>query len=158
MMLIATVIAAMISALTAMISAGIAYQARRDITKADRERRLREVSLLANKIATGVADVNELAQRLKTAYEASFNMAGRSQSGILSKIVSEIERDQETVEPLQKEAQDLIKDGLEAFRDEQITAHLLKLDGYLVQVERIRRIFDTKLVSVESQNTRLAIT
>ena len=110
MMLIATVIAAMISALTAMISAGIAYQARRDITKADRERRLREVSLLANKIATGVADVNELAQRLKTAYEASFNMAGRSQSGILSKIVSEIERDQETVEPLQKEAQDLIQD------------------------------------------------
>ena len=167
------VIVPIVAALAAGLAAKYTFQANRILVKTERERRLREVSLLVNKIDAAAADVNQISNQLIHAYERSEAMeadrrsgsqrgealnAIEKSSGIQDQAVNNIKCQREPVKPLQQEAHDLIKDGLETLCDEQTTTHLLKLDGYLLRIERIRRIFDSNLASVEARNIGLETT
>lgn len=63
---------AVFAAIAAAASARTASLARDDLAKADRERRLREVSLISNKIDAAVTDVHDLYQELKTNGDGMF--------------------------------------------------------------------------------------
>ena len=119
--------------------------------KADWERRLREVSLLANKIVAAATDVNELGEHLLTRYDGLFSMFGGTGSGRHNLYKDEVKKRQKAVEPIQEAARCLLRGSLKTLDDEQIAEHLLKLDGHLVSVERIRRKFDAELASVDAQ-------
>ena len=145
--------ASFVSAVAAAISAAIAYRANHNLAKADRKRCLREVSLLANKINTAATGANDLSEHLKLAYQGLFIITGRGGSSTLNQIVEDIENKRETLTPMKNAARRLLEDDLETLSDEQITEHLLKFDGHLVHIERIRRQFDTELASVEAKHS-----
>ena len=148
---IATAVAAVIAATAAARSARTANQAKNDMVKADWERRLREVSLLANKIVAAATDVNELGEHLLKRYDGLFSMSGRVGSGYHKLYKDEVKERQKTVKPIQEAARCLLRGSLKTLGDEQIAEHLLKLDGHLVSVERIRRTFDAELASVKAE-------
>ena len=142
---------AVFAAIAAARSAQTANQARDDLAMADRERCLREVSLLANKIDAAAIDVCELYQELKINGDAMFSMAGRVNGGRHELFKSEIKEKREAVESIQEATRCLLKDNLTTLSDDQITERLLKLDGHLVHAERIRRTFDAELAFVKAE-------
>ena len=148
---IAGLLTAVAAAFAAAFAAAIAYQAHQRMAKADRERRVREVSLLANKVDVGAAYINELGEQLKLAYETLFTFARRTGSGLLDQCKDEIKEKQEAVKPMQQAARHLLDPA--KLSDDQITKHLLELDGHLVCIDRIREKFHADLASVESQNS-----
>ena len=148
---IASLVVAVFAATAAAISARTASLARDDLVKADRERRLREVSLLANKIDTTVADVYELYQELKTTGDGMFNRFGSLHSGERERFQSRIKEKRDTVESIQQATRCLLKNNLTTLNDEQVTKHLLTLDGHLVHVERVQRALDADLASVKAE-------
>jgi len=66
-------VVSVISAIAAMISAGLAYQSNRDTAKKERANRERELSLVANKVVAATTRVDDLANQLKVASSHSLN-------------------------------------------------------------------------------------
>ena len=147
----ASEIISFVSAVAAAFSAIAAWRVSGKMTKTDLERRLREVSLLANKIDAAATDVYELYEELKVNGDAMFSGSGGLRSGQHELFKSGIKEKQEAVESVQEATLCLRKDNLTALSDDQITECLLKLDGHLVHVERIRRTFDAELASVKAE-------
>ena len=148
-------IASVIAAIASACSAAIAYRAFRNLTTADRNRRVQQLSLLAHKIDAAATDVHELVKQLNLGYDQLYGMAGRSGSGLLSRYKEEIRESGKVVRPLQQEANDLLNDNLGIQNDEQIAILLQKLDGYLVRIERVRIEFETKQASIRQALDRL---
>ena len=143
-----------LAAVAAAFSAAIAYKSNRDLAKTDRERRIREVSLLANKVDAAATDVDELGARLKLVYRELSISAGQGpgSSRLLLK-TDEIEKKRGAVMPMQQTARDLLEGGPEKLTDEQIANRLLEFDGYLARIDRIRGRFHVDLGSAESQTS-----
>ncbi len=148
------VIVPVAAAVAAAFSAAIAYQANRNLAKADRKRRVREVSLLAHKVEAAATDVDEFGAQLKLAYEALFIFAGQGARGSgLGLYTDAIKKKRDAVMPMQQAARELLESDREQLTDEQVTSRLLELDGYLARIDRIRGRFREELGSVESQNS-----
>lgn len=153
-----SIIAALIafaSTVAAYISAATARQSHRQLTKAERERRVRELSLLANKVDATATDVGELGQQIVPVIDAAFSLANRTGSGYPDVYKSEIAYGEKEVILLQEEARKLLKDGLSNLSDKLVDEHLLKLDGDLVRIQRIRRKFEDNLALFEAERRRL---
>ena len=70
-------IVAILSSLAAMISAWLAYQSNCRAANRDRDRRVRELSLTANKVVAATIRIDDLANQLKTGYRTLFMLAGQ---------------------------------------------------------------------------------
>ncbi len=70
-------LSALLAAVTSAISAKNAHDANRTMARVDRERRVREVSLLANRVLQAAEFVDHLAPLLKKAYGDLFTYAGQ---------------------------------------------------------------------------------
>ena len=120
------------SALAAAISATIAYLAIRNAANADRERRIREVSLLANKVVAATVRVDDLGNQLKMGYQTLFSFAGQGAgSSRLKLYVDEIEKKQTAIGPMQQAARDVLDNDPTQLSGEKITKCLLEFGGYL---------------------------
>lgn len=146
-------IVSVLAAGAAAFSAGMAYKSNRDLAKTDRERRIREVSLLANKVDAAATDVEELGNELMSEYDALFSLVGRTDSGAHQKCKRAVKEKQKAVIPMQEKARKLLKIGPASLDDEQIVSRLLKFDGYLSCINRIRGRLHAELGSVEAQRS-----
>ncbi len=146
-------VVAVLSALAAVISAWLAYQSNRDAAKKERENRVREVSLLANKVVAATIRVDDLANQLKMAYQTLFTFAGQGPNSSRAQIYTgEIEKKQKAIGPMQNAAREVLDSGVAKLKDDELAKRLLELDGYLAQLDRVREKFHVDLARVESQN------
>ena len=114
-------IAAVLSALAAMISALLACQSNRRAAIADRDRRIRELSLTANKVVAATIRIDDLANQLKTGYEALFTLAGHGPGGSQLKLyVDAVEEKQRGIGPMQTAAHETLENGFAEISDDQI--------------------------------------
>jgi hypothetical protein len=146
-------IVTVLSALAAAVSAGIAYWSNKDAAKRDRENRVREVSLLANRVVAATVRVDDLANKLKLAYQTLFTFAGQGAGGSRLKLYTdEIEKKQKGIGPMQTAARGVLDNGVAKLSDEKISEWMLEFDGNIAHLERVREKFHVDLASVESQN------
>ncbi len=87
------------------------------------------------------------------AYNALFSLAGRTDSGAHKECKRAVEEKQEAVVPMQEMARNLLKKDPASLDDEQIVSRLLKFDGYLSGINRIRGRLHAELGSVEAQRS-----
>lgn len=146
-------VAAVLSALAAAISAGIAYQSTRRADHRDRENRIRELSLLANQVVAATVRVDDLSNQLKMAYQTLFTFAGQGAGSSRLKLYTDgIEKKQKAIGPMRKAAHDVLDNKPASLSDERINERVLELEGYLAQLDRVCEKYHVDLASVESQN------
>src|SRR5262245_392407 len=98
-------IAATFSAIASAISATIAYRASRSVVRADRSRRIRDLSLLANRVLATTVTADELANETKVAYNSLFGFAsGGAGSSRHEMYLAAIEKKQTAIGPMQDAA------------------------------------------------------
>src|SRR5688500_7763252 len=91
-------VVAVLSTIAAVISSWLAYQSNRDAAKKERENRVREVSLLANKVVAATVRVDDLANQLKMAYQTLFTFARQGPKSSRAQLyTSEIESKQRAI-------------------------------------------------------------
>ena len=145
-------IVAVLSSLTAMISAWLAYQSNCRAANRDRARRVRELSFTANKVVAATIHIDDLANQLKTGYRTLFTFAGQGPGGSQLKLyVDAIEEKQRGIGTMQTAARETLENGFSEISEDQINELLLKYDGYLAHLDRVREKFHVDLASVESQ-------
>ena len=140
---LASLFIAIVAAIAATYSAITARQAHANVVTAERERRVRELYLLARKIDQTVGDAASVGTRLETAWKAEFSVAGRGGSGILEGMIMEIKDCVQLVLPMQQSARQRIEEGLENLSDEKIAELLVQFDGYLMRAEAVRQDFQS---------------
>ena len=144
---------AVLSAISAVISAWLAYQSNLGAARKDRDSRVRELSLIANKVVAAGIRVGDLANQLKTAYRSLFTLAGQGRGGSDLRLYTDgIENKQGVLGPMQTAARETLENGVDKLSDEQINEKLLEFDGYLAHLDKVREKFHVDLASVESQN------
>ena len=94
-------IAAVFSSVAAAFSAIIAYRANCAMAKADRDGRVRDVSLLANKVKAGAKYAAQLADQLDVAYTTLFSFAGGAMPKELERRSDEINKKKHVLETMQ---------------------------------------------------------
>lgn len=144
--------AAVLSAFASVISAWLALRSNRSAEKKDRESRIRELSLIAHRVVAATMRVDDLANQLKLAYQNLFTFAGQGAgSSRLELYTTGIERKQEGIVPMQHAARETLEGGVDTLSDDQINERLLKLEGHLAHLDRVREKFHFDLASVESE-------
>ena len=144
---------AVLSSLAAVISAWLAYQSNCRAANRDRDRRVRELSLTANKVLAATIRIDDLANQLKTGYETLFRLAGQgSGSSRLKHHMAAIERKQQGIGPMQTAARETVENDFSEMSDDQINELLLKYEGYLAHLDRVQEKYHVDLASVESKN------
>ena len=144
---------AVLSAFAAMISAWLACQSNRSAARKERDSRVRELSLIANKVVAATIRVEDLANQLKMAYQSLFTFAGQGAGSSRLKLYTDgIEKKQRAIGPMQNAARETLEKGVAKLSDDQINERLLEFDGYLANLDRVREKFHVDLASVESQN------
>ena len=109
--------------------------------------------LIANKVVAATIRVDDLGNKLKTAYRTLFTFAGQGAGSSRLKLYThEIEKKQRDLGPIQNAAREKLEKGVAKLSDDQINERLLKFDGYLANLDRVREKFHVDLASVESQN------
>ena len=154
-LMLSALLAAVTSAISSAISAKNAHDANRTMARVDRERRVREISLLANRVLQAAEFVDHLAPLLKKAYADLFTSAGQappSNSGRYNMLSNKIDQKQTKIEPAKRAAEELLKTPSGKWDDEQIIKYMLDLDGHLATLDWIREQLREEHASVESRN------
>lgn len=143
---------AILSACAAIISALLAFQSNSRAARKERDSRVRDLSLIANKVVAATVRVDDLANQLKTAFQTLFALTGPDAgSSQLKLTTNEIEKKQRALAPMQNAAHETLKKGVATLSDDKINDRLLEFDGYLANLDRVREKFHVDLASVESQ-------
>ncbi len=140
---VASAVGSVVAALAAWRAASIAKDATSHAEKVERGRLEREVSLICNKVVAASMRVDGLAHDLKMEYQTLFTFAGQGGgSGSRQEVyVKEIEKAQSGVGHMQGEARATLEDraALKTKTDDELAQDLVKVEGYLVQLERVKR-------------------
>jgi hypothetical protein len=150
-------ITAVVSAITSCVSAYAAQQANKSAhesntgaARAERERRVRELSSLANRVLATATRCDGLANDVKAAERSAAIMAntyGGSRSNLHEQSVNQT---QSAAGQMQADAQAVLKSDFATLTDDAIVGHLLKLDGHLAHLERVREKFLLDLTSADA--------
>ena len=144
---------AVLSAVASVISACLAYQSNRSAAAKHRDSRVRDLSLIANKVVAATIRVEDLGNQLKTAYQTLFTLAGHGAGSSRLKLYMQgVEKKQRGLGPMQIAARETLEQGVAKLSDDRINEQLLEFDGYLANLDRVRERFHVDLASVESQN------
>ena len=112
---------AVLSAIGAVISAWLAYQSNLGAARKDRESRVRELSLIANKVVAATIRVDDLANQLKTGYRTLFTLAAQGPGSSRLKLYTDgIENKQGSLGPMQTAARETLENGVDKLSEEQI--------------------------------------
>ncbi len=143
---------AILSACAAMISALLAFQSNRRAGRRERDSRVRDLCLIANKVVAATIRIDDLANQLKTAYQTLFTLTGQGAGSSRLKLATDgIEKKQRALRPMQSSAHETLKKGVATLSDDKVNERLLEFDGYLASLDRVREKFHVDLASVESQ-------
>jgi hypothetical protein len=114
---------------------------------------VRELSLAANKVVAASVRCDELANSLKLGYRTLFTFAGQGPGSSRRELfISEVEKIQSEIGPMQAEARTVLESGVAKLADDAANDVLLKLDANLTHLDRVREKLQHDLASVETQN------
>ena len=135
-------------------SAVSAQEAARHAEKVDRRGLLRDLNMTAHRVVAESLQIGSLIEELKTEYRMLATSSGESGSSREKLLIQRVEAQQKEISPLQEEARNLIeaRAQLGAAPEEDLTQLLSKLDGYLVQVLRIKDSLDRELAATAGDN------
>jgi len=142
------------AAAAAFRSAGSAKEAVKHARDVERRGLVRDVTRAAHNVVAETMRVDDFGNKLKQAYQTLAIFSGQAGGSRPKLYITDVEEKQKAILPLQQEARKLIDEG-EAYRslaEEELTEVLTKMDGYLVQVRRVKEKFEHDLESVERDN------
>jgi hypothetical protein len=135
-------------------SAVAAQEAAQHAEKVDRRGLLRDLNLTAHRVVAEALQISSLSEELKTEYRMRATSAGESGSSREKLLIQRVEAHQKEVSPLQGQARTLIEERaqLGTASEEELTQYLGKLDGYLVQILRIKDSLERELAATAGDN------
>jgi hypothetical protein len=133
-------------------SAGSAKKTIEQAAQLERGRLERELAQVANKVLALTMRVDDLGDQLKSAYGDLFTFAGHS--GNEAPCVAAIDQKKSGAGNMQDTARALLDDhaNWKQRSDDDLAADLIKVDGYVVHLDRIREKFNRDLDRVEANN------
>jgi hypothetical protein len=142
------------AAIAAFRSAGTATDAAKRAQEVDRRGLVRDVATVANNLIAETIRVDDSGNKLKQAYQTLATCSGQSGGSRPRLLIDEVERKQKEVDPLQQEALALLKkrETFSNSTEDELARLLTKMEGYLVQVRRVKEKFIHDLESVERDN------
>ncbi len=151
---VASAIGSVVAAFAAWRAASIAKNATAHAEKVERGRLEREVALICNKVVAASMRVDGLSNDLKLGYQSLFTFAGQTGGSRQQMYTKEIEKTQGGVGHMQGEARAILEDRatLKAKTDDALAQDVIKIEGYLVQLERVKEKFTRELDSVAADN------
>jgi hypothetical protein len=133
----------------------LALQANGNASKGERERRERELSLLANRVLARAVRCDGLANDLKRASRSSAVLAG-GYGGSRQKLVEEsVNEAQRGIGEMQAAARAVLDSEIRKLSDDGIAETLMKLDGHITHLERVHEKFLLDLGSVQAEARHL---
>jgi hypothetical protein len=142
------------AARAAQQSAVTAQEASRHAETVDRRGLVRDLNATAHRIAAESLQIGSLIEELKAEYRMFATSSGQLGSSREKLLIQQAEAKQKDVYPLQEEAQKLIevRANLVNVSEEDLTQSLSKLDGYLVQVLRIKDNLEREVAAAAGDN------
>ncbi len=142
---------AVLSAIAAVVSAVLALKANRNTSKGERERHIRELSALANRVLATSMRCDGLANDLRRAYRSSASLAG-GYGGSRQKLVEDsVNQTQSSIGEMQAAARAVLESDIRQLADDALADHVMKLDGHLTHLERVREKFMLDLASAQAE-------
>jgi hypothetical protein len=135
-------------------SAVTAQEATRHAEEVDRRGLLRDLSTTAHRVVAECLQIGSLIEELKTEYRMLATSSGQSGSSREKLLIQRAEAKQKEVWSLHEEARKLIEERarLHNASEEELTQSLSKLDGYLVQVLRIKDSLEREVAAAAGDN------
>ena len=135
-------------------SAATAQEAAKHAETVDRRGLVRDLNATAHRIVAESLQIGSLIEELKAEYRMFATSSGQLGSSREKLLIQRAEAKQKEVCPLQEEAQKLIevRAHLGNVSEEDLTESLSKLDGYLVQVLRIKDSLEREVAAAAGNN------
>jgi hypothetical protein len=135
-------------------SAVTAQEAARHAENVDRRGLLRDLTTTAHRVVAESLQIGSLIEELKTEYRMLATSSGQSGSSREKLLIQRAEAKQKEVCLLQAEARKLIEERaqLRIASEEDLTQSLSKVDGYLVQVLRIKDSLEREVAATAGDN------
>jgi len=135
-------------------SASSAHDAARYAEKVDLRGILRDLITTCHRVIAESAQIDSLAEELKTEYRLLATFSGQSGSKREKVHILRVESKQKDIVALQQEAQQQIKQrtAMLSASEQEVTEALIKFDGYLVQVLQIKGSLEREIASVAGNN------
>ena len=135
-------------------SALTAQEVARHAEKIERRGLLRELMVTAHRVIAESSQMALLVEDLKAEYRVLASFSGQSGGSRERLLLQRAESKQKELSSLREEAQTLVEQRAELFNasEEELTQALLKFDGFLVQVLRIKDTVEREIAAVAGDN------
>ncbi|HEY2990617.1 MAG TPA: hypothetical protein VGL11_23075 [Candidatus Binatia bacterium] len=135
-------------------SAVAAQETARHAENVDRRGLLRDLTTTAHRVVVESLQIGLLVEELKTEYRTLATSSGQSGSSREKLLIQRAEAKQKEVCPLLEEARKLIEERAQLHNapEEDLTRSLSKVDGYLVQVFRIKDSLEREVAATAADN------
>ena len=142
------------AAVAAFWSAGTAKRSAEHALAVEKRSQVRDLASIANSVIAETMRVDDIADKLKTAYETLGVFAGATGGSRITMHVEAVKSKQREMRPMQEKARDYAENwqSHRNFSEEELTSHLAEIEGSLIQVRRIKEKLLQELESVEEQN------
>ena len=142
------------AAVAAFRSAGAAKEAAKHAQQVEHRELVRDVIAAAQNTIAETMRVDDICNRLKMGYRDLSIFTGQT-GGSREKVhIDEVEKKQKQVIPPQQEALKLLEDKKLLLDKEEsaLTDELVKFEGYVIQVRRVKEKLEQDLISLEREN------
>ncbi|MCP4487634.1 MAG: hypothetical protein GY820_10015 [Gammaproteobacteria bacterium] len=142
------------AAIAAFRSAGTAKASAAQALAVEKRSQVRDLSNLSNSVLAETMRVDDIANKLKTAYQTLAVFAGASGGSRIKLHTDAVETKQREIGPIQDRAREYAENWQQNRKlgEEELTTHLAEIEGYLIQVRRVKEKLLQELESVEEQN------
>jgi len=142
------------AAVAAFRSAGTAKDAANRAQEVDRRGLVRDVATVANNVIAETIRVDDIGNKLKQAHQTLATFSGQSGGSRPKLFIDDVQKKQREVVPLQQEALALLekRETFSNSNEDELAQLLAKMEGYLVQIRRVKEKFIHDLESVERDN------
>ena len=140
------------AAVAAFRSAGTAKEAAKHAQQVEHRELVRDLVAILQSIVAETMRVDDLANKLKTSYESLEIIHGESGKDRARVLIGALKRKQSGIGDFQQNARNYLE-GVKSLRstpEEELTSLVLKHDGYLIQIRRVKEKFEEDLVSFAS--------
>ena len=142
------------AAVAAFRSAGTAKEAAAHAKQIEHRAVVRDVLSVAQNIIAETMRVDDIGNKLKKGYSDLAMFSGQHGGSRKKVLTEEVEKKQKGIIPFQQEALKTIdeQEHLRALEESQLTNRLIKYEGQLIQVRRVKEKLNHELTSVDQQN------
>jgi hypothetical protein len=133
-------------------SALTAQEVARHAEKIERRGLLRELIVTAHRVIAESSQIGLLVEDLKAEYRVLASFSGQAGGSREKLLIQRAESKHKELSSLRDEAQKLVEQRAQLFHASELTQVLLKFDGFLVQVLRIKDTVEREIAAVAGDN------